>query len=221
MTMQGKHSTNSGPATRERILEAAAALFATRGFHGTSTREIAREVGIQQPSLFHHFPTKQILLAELLERDLRPALERIRCHSTTAADPAARLYSYLLDDVAALASSPFDARGLYNDEVLLGKDLAAQRALRQQLHDDTRRLIDEGIENGQFREIDTTFAQQVITGVLLNTIRVAGTNPTQDLKERPREAADFVLRGFLRDPDTLDLIRDEAVALSGSGEIGC
>jgi len=221
MTMQRKLSTSSRPATRERILEAAAALFATRGFHGTSTRDIAKEVGIQQPSLFHHFPTKQSILSELLEQDLRPALDRIRCHSTTEAGAAARLYSYLLDDVTALASSPFDARGLYNDEVLLGTDLAAQRALRQQLHDETKRLMEEGIESGQFREVDTTFAQQVVTGVLLNTIRVAGTKPTNDLRERPREVADFVLLGFLRDPDALHLIRDEAMTLSDAGAIDC
>jgi len=221
MTTHQTLNTGSGSATRERILEAAAALFATRGFHGTSTRDIAREVGIQQPSLFHHFPTKQSILSELLEQDLRPALDRIRCHSTTEAGAAARLYSYLLDDVTALASSPFDARGLYNDEVLLGEDLAAQRALRQQLHHETKRLIEEGIESGQFRKVDTTFAHQVVTGVLLNTIRVAGTNPTQDLRERPREAADFVLLGFLRDPDALNLIRAEALALSGTGAIDC
>ena len=221
MTTRQTLNTGNGSATRQRIIEAAAALFATRGFHGTSTRDIAKEVGIRQPSLFHHFPTKQSILAELLEQDLRPALDRIRCHSDTEVGAAARLYSYLLDDVAALVSSPFDSRGLYNDEVLLGGNLAAQRTLRQQLHDETKRLVEEGVESGQFRQVDTTFAQQVVTGMLLDTIRMVGTIPTEGLKRRPREVADFVLLGLLREPGALPLIRDEAMTLSTSVAIDC
>jgi AcrR family transcriptional regulator len=48
-------------ATRERILREASRLFATRGYYGSSTRDIAAAVGIQQPSLFHHFPHKQAI----------------------------------------------------------------------------------------------------------------------------------------------------------------
>ena len=211
--MEESSNTTGGLATRQRILEVAAALFARRGFHGTSTRDIAGEVGVQQPSLFHHFPTKQALLAELLERDLLPALERIRCHNSTEASAAARLYAYLLEDVAALASSPFDARGLYNDDVLLEEELADQRTLRQQLHDETRYLVEDGIARGEFRTVEIVFAQQVITGMLLDTIWVAGTNLVDDLRSRPAEVADFVLLGFLADPSSLDDVRRQATEL--------
>jgi AcrR family transcriptional regulator len=209
-------ATDAGRATRQRILEAAAALFARKGFHGTATREIAADVGIRQPSLFHHFPTKQAILAELLDRDLRPALERIRRHRAGDAGAAVRLYAYLLDDVAALVASPFDARGLYNDDVLLEDDLADQRRLRTRLHEETRRLIAEGVESGDFRPLDPPFAQQVISGMLLDTIWVAGTHLTDDLSDRPAQIADFVLLGVLADPARLPGIRERAATL-GAG----
>jgi AcrR family transcriptional regulator len=57
--------------TRERILEVAAALFAERGYAATSVRDIAAELGIANPSLYHHFKSKSDLLLELLKEPLR------------------------------------------------------------------------------------------------------------------------------------------------------
>jgi len=52
---------------RRRILEAALSLFARRGFHGTSVRDLA-EVLEQQPSaLYKHFPSKEHVLAALVQ----------------------------------------------------------------------------------------------------------------------------------------------------------
>jgi AcrR family transcriptional regulator len=59
-------------ATRERIVAAAAELFAERGFHATPMTAVAEASGLSQSGLLHHFPTKDGLLAEVLrERDVR------------------------------------------------------------------------------------------------------------------------------------------------------
>ena len=59
-------------ATRERIVSAAAELFAERGFHATPMTAVAEASGLSQSGLLHHFPTKDGLLAEVLrERDVR------------------------------------------------------------------------------------------------------------------------------------------------------
>jgi len=54
-------------ARREQILETALGLFAERGFDATSTRQIAKEVGIAEGLIFHYFPTKASLLTAILE----------------------------------------------------------------------------------------------------------------------------------------------------------
>lgn len=59
-------------ATRERIVVAAAELFAERGFHATPMTGIAEASGLSQTGLLHHFASKEDLLAAVLEqRDLR------------------------------------------------------------------------------------------------------------------------------------------------------
>ena len=62
-------------ATRERILDAAEALFAERGLAGTAVRDIACSVGLTAPSLYNHFAGKRELYEAVLERGVRPLLE--------------------------------------------------------------------------------------------------------------------------------------------------
>ncbi|EMN12951.1 transcriptional regulator, TetR family [Leptospira borgpetersenii str. Brem 307] len=52
--------------SRERILEGAAIAFSRSGFHGTSLREISKECGLEQPSIYHHFHSKENLFRKTL-----------------------------------------------------------------------------------------------------------------------------------------------------------
>ncbi|HEY4300633.1 MAG TPA: TetR/AcrR family transcriptional regulator [Candidatus Didemnitutus sp.] len=57
----------SGPAdTRQRLLEAAARVFARDGLAGATTRVIAQEAGVNEVTLFRHFQTKERLIAAVV-----------------------------------------------------------------------------------------------------------------------------------------------------------
>ena len=64
--------------TSDRILRVAADLFAQRSYAGTTTRQIAEAVGIQQPSLFYHFPSKAHIVDALIEWDLGRIMPFVR-----------------------------------------------------------------------------------------------------------------------------------------------
>jgi AcrR family transcriptional regulator len=64
-----------GERTAQRILDAAEALFAQRGYAGTTLRDVAAEVGLRTPSLYNHFPNKESLYEAVLERGIRPVLD--------------------------------------------------------------------------------------------------------------------------------------------------
>ena len=53
--------------TRERILAAAQAVFSRDGFQGATTREIAREAGVNEVTIFRHFHTREELLHATLK----------------------------------------------------------------------------------------------------------------------------------------------------------
>jgi AcrR family transcriptional regulator len=54
-------------ATRERVLAAAARLFATRGFAATRTADVARAARVSHGAVFVHFPTRESLVEESIE----------------------------------------------------------------------------------------------------------------------------------------------------------
>jgi AcrR family transcriptional regulator len=61
-----------GEARRREILAAATRMFSERGFENATYSELAKAVGISQPGLLHHFPTKRaLLLAVLQDREER------------------------------------------------------------------------------------------------------------------------------------------------------
>ncbi|MEU7914420.1 SACE_7040 family transcriptional regulator [Microbispora bryophytorum] len=71
---------------RAEILEAAAGLFAARGFHGVSIEDIGAAVGVSGPALYRHFSGKEALLTEML-LDISERLREQGARLATTADP--------------------------------------------------------------------------------------------------------------------------------------
>src|ERR1700754_3033123 len=96
--------------TRERILDAAEYLFATKGYDGASTRDIVAITGDTIGSVNYHFGSKQILMNEVVARRWLALTERRR-----AAYEAVRARSEgapKLEDVVAAIVLPYLEVGL-------------------------------------------------------------------------------------------------------------
>lgn len=99
---------------REEILDIAAGLFVDQGIAATSTRDIAEAVGVRQSSLYYHYPCgKDEMLAELLQRSVRPTLDKVEkielLGTETDAGPEVLLYLLVVLDVRTLATAPRNA----------------------------------------------------------------------------------------------------------------
>ncbi|MBP7337010.1 MAG: TetR family transcriptional regulator [Niveispirillum sp.] len=88
----GDRAADSGLSERYRdILNAAAALFAERGYRATSIRDIGDRVGLQGGSLYHHIKSKEALFITIHDLALDNAADRIRERVAPHGDPWARL----------------------------------------------------------------------------------------------------------------------------------
>lgn len=63
---------------RERILSAARRIFASKGFKGATTRDIASEAAVAEVTLFRQFGSKESLLLEVMGPALRRSVQRIQ-----------------------------------------------------------------------------------------------------------------------------------------------
>src|ERR1700728_480295 len=75
-------TVSSVDATRERLLDAAARTFSSVGLRGATTREIARNAGVNEVTLFRHFKSKEQLLRAVLERGLASEAAIMDQHSS-------------------------------------------------------------------------------------------------------------------------------------------
>lgn len=90
MTTDAANGRDRSATTRERLLAAAVEAFATSGFAGTTTRDIASRAGMSPAAVYVHHATKEELLFEISRRGHRSAVEIIEKASQSASDPAQR-----------------------------------------------------------------------------------------------------------------------------------
>jgi AcrR family transcriptional regulator len=74
-----------------QVLDEAARLFRTKGFEGTSVRDIARAVGMLPGSLYCHFATKEALLVAVYVKGVQQITDAVRVAVARRDDPWERL----------------------------------------------------------------------------------------------------------------------------------
>jgi AcrR family transcriptional regulator len=123
---------SKGQRTAARILDEAEALFARRGYEGTTLRQIAGAAGIREPGLYNHFGSKRELYEAVLHRALQPLVDELAARLATATD----LRDYT------------DLPGVLVDLLLAHPHMAAlfQQALQEQPGADGESRIDAWLE---------------------------------------------------------------------------
>ncbi|MGZ6095558.1 MAG: TetR/AcrR family transcriptional regulator, partial [Polyangiales bacterium] len=94
---------------KEKLLDAAEAEFAARGFEGARLEDIAAACGMRRASLLYHFESKQALYENVLERAFG---DLGRMMASAIARPAAS-YADRLDDVIGRLIDDFVRRPLF------------------------------------------------------------------------------------------------------------
>ena len=151
-----RHSENVEiERARDRILSAAARLYALRGYEGTSMREIAAAAGVTKPLIYYHFESKQNLFSSLLRESLASCRTQ-GCEILHGDSSCAEmLRSFLRSHVAIAREKPavyaFAYEVLTMSEMLpLGFDYKAEG---REIFENLVSLIEEGQRRGEFRPI--------------------------------------------------------------------
>src|SRR3954454_22953701 len=106
------HAHAGRPSRREQILQAAAQLFAERGWRAVGVDDVGAAVGVTGPAIYRHFASKDAMLAEMLvrisERLLAGGSERVAHARDDAAgdDAAAQLRALIAFHVDFALDNP-------------------------------------------------------------------------------------------------------------------
>jgi AcrR family transcriptional regulator len=107
--------------TPERLLRVSAKLFAKQGLAGTSMREIAREAGITQAAIYHHFPGKEELYLHAVRTLHREKLQGLSDVLMLQAPPPEKLRQLVLRMLELMDADP-DFRHIYYREMMEGDE---------------------------------------------------------------------------------------------------
>lgn len=142
---------NRGEDARARLLDAAVTAFASRGYHGTSTRDIAAGGGMSPAALYVHYRTKQELLAHIAISGHEATLRMIRDAIATSHSPTAQLVATVRGFASHHARANTVARVVNYELASLEAEAATRvRELRREISAEVRALVDRGIAAGQF-----------------------------------------------------------------------
>ncbi|MET8836055.1 TetR family transcriptional regulator [Micromonospora sp. NPDC004540] len=146
-------------ATRARLLEAAVTAFAERGFHGTTTRDIAAAAGLSPAALYVHHKSKEELLYLISRSGHEHVLRLVREAVASSADPATALRRVVHDFVVTHARDHTTTRVVnYELAALSPAHLAEIREIRHRIEQAIRQLVEAGVTAGVFETPDPRMA---------------------------------------------------------------
>jgi AcrR family transcriptional regulator len=193
-------SQQRGEETRSHILQAAEECFAQHGYDATSVAEICRRAGVTKGGFYHHFPSKQALFLELLERwlaELDTQLTATRAEADTIPEG--------LLQMAWMARPVFQATG---EQLPISLEFwtkaAREPTLRQATVAPYRRyrdffsgMIEAGIVEGTLRSVDPEMAAQVIVSLAAGLVLQRLLDPHgADWGEVAQEGIRMLLEGL-------------------------
>ncbi len=188
--------------TRVRILQAAQRLFASLGFDGTTTRDLAQAAGVAEGTLFRHFPNKKAILVEV------------------ATQGWVEILTDLLTELSEMGSYQAIAQVMRRRMWNMQKNVEIMRVcfMEAQFHPDLRdriqsEVIDKmtnvaeaffqtAMDKGIYRQMDAKIVAKVFLGMFAvagfsnNTVMEPEASP-QQMQEIAEGLADIFLNGVL------------------------
>src|SRR6266567_3334842 len=158
----------SSPRRRApEIIEAAARVFAERGFHGATTQDIADVLGIRQASLYYYFPSKEGALELVCLQGVAGYFEAAKAIASGPGSAADKLARLIKSHLSPLADRSDFMRVFLNERQHLPAESRRRigklsRGLERLFED----VLKEGVRRGEFRsDLDTRLAVLGILGM--------------------------------------------------------
>jgi TetR/AcrR family transcriptional regulator len=195
--------------TRERILAAAAEVFAEIGLAGARVDDIAARAGVNKAMLYYHVGDKDKLYATVLTETVDRVPPILRAAIAEADTPAEKLQC-VLDTLASLPTSnphfvPIMLREIASGGATLPDEMLTRMAGIFRVVAD---VLAEGVKKKAFRKTDPLLTHVTLIGSMIFLVasqpirerlaKVAGVEHTQTLEDLARHTGNLVLKGLAK-----------------------
>jgi len=161
-----------GSATRARLLDAAVTAFGNKGFHGTTTRDIAAAAGMSPAAVYVHHRTKEEILFQISAEGHRQILQVIHDSAAEDSGPTDRLAATVRAFVAFHAENHVKARVVNYELAALTVEhrnevIKLRRSITQVFHE----IVRAGLQTGDFSVSDLEISATAIMSLGVDITR--------------------------------------------------
>ncbi len=206
-------SSSRREAFESALLDAAAELFATRGYAGTTLQDVADALGVSRPALYHYVSSKDDLVAKIARDTLANSAFVINMPENLASRPDLRLKKIMMGTVEAALRHPERTRLVSRSETNLPPEVS--RLYKEIWHGFERTVestIADGIRCGLFHPVDEAIAARALSGMVLFASWWYQPGGSTTVVETGRILSDMAVRSLLRQNPT-DGHEDAATAV--------
>jgi AcrR family transcriptional regulator len=169
----GRHSSGSDVTdTAVRIMLAAADAFAERGFHATTTRDIASRAGLSPAGVYVHFASKEVLLFELSRRGHARARDLLVAAADQAATPTEALRA-LIGGFSRWHAEHYELGRIVQFEFrhLSPEHREAVLGLRKEIDGVVAGVLRDGVATGEFEVDDVPVTALALLSMAIDVAR--------------------------------------------------
>ena len=188
--------------TRAHILDAAVRHFAIAGYNAASVDDICAEAGVSKGAFYHHFPSKQAIFLALLDGWLKTVdsgLDALR--QPTVPETFVHM-TQLFPAIFAVADDRLPMflefwTQASRDEKVWAATIAPYRHFR----DHFAKLVEDGIAEGSFKEVDSQAAAQVIVSLAVGLFLQGVLDPQgADWPKIAEQSMQILMNGLAKQP---------------------
>lgn len=189
--------TQTTLSTKETIRQTAEKLFREKGFAGIGMRELAREVGIEAPSIYNHYKSKDDVLREICF-DTASAFFKGFDEATAKEDkPIRKLKAAILAHIHVIAQNPEAAEVFFNEWIFLQEpNLGKFKKMRHEYEMRYREILDRGIKKGDFKALNPKLVTFTIFSALNATYELYKMSERPTADEIAEEISTMLLKGL-------------------------
>ena len=170
-------------ARRTQILMGAAQVFAKKGFHRATTKEIARQAGVAEGTIYNYFDNKRDLLMAMVEM-LATRSIKVTILEDPSDDPK-EFFSLLLHDRYQLLKNYGHIMAPMIAEIFSDPDLreAIYQSILMPVAEPIEQYIQHRIDSGEFKPVNPIVITRALIGsIVLNTaFQLSGVDPRYEM----------------------------------------
>lgn len=183
---------------RGEIVDTFTRMVAEHGYDAVAIRDLAEDLGMSKGTVLHHFGSKDRLLEEVHSTYMRRRLDEIAIILAKLEGPEQRLKGMVFQNLIAMQQDADATRAFAREIVRFAREdlMNDVRAMRREYFDTLRGILAEGMEQGAFRQADTTILALQMFGMMNWTWTWFDPEGKTSVESIARTFLDTVLHGI-------------------------